>query len=110
MGASPLLRPFVTPKAYSGCRTGQPAGSAPLMQWRLDDESTAASDPGFAGRTASYADDHRRRRSADQARPVEPPQAQGDRKSTRLNSSHSQISYAVFCLKKKKQEHDIMTP
>src|SRR5256886_13504509 len=28
--------------------------------------------------------------------------AQRDRKSTRLNSSHSQISYAVFCLKKKK--------
>src|SRR2546430_5575420 len=35
----------------------------------------------------------------------------GDRKSTRLNSSHSQISYAVFCLKKKKNiekyPHDI---
>src|SRR2546430_10666015 len=29
-----------------------------------------------------------------------------DRKSTRLNSSHSQISYAVFCLKKKKIIHD----
>src|SRR5688572_31473641 len=28
--------------------------------------------------------------------------ADADRKSTRLNSSHSQISYAVFCLKKKK--------
>src|SRR2546427_7595723 len=28
-----------------------------------------------------------------------------DRKSTRLNSSHSQISYAVFCLKKKKKQH-----
>src|SRR5688572_31312516 len=28
-----------------------------------------------------------------------------DRKSTRLNSSHSQISYAVFCLKKKKKNH-----
>src|SRR2546430_12275874 len=28
-----------------------------------------------------------------------------DRKSTRLNSSHSQISYAVFCLKKKKQKN-----
>src|SRR2546430_12463426 len=27
-----------------------------------------------------------------------------DRKSTRLNSSHSQISYAVFCLKKKKKK------
>src|SRR2546430_12164613 len=30
--------------------------------------------------------------------------AVGDRKSTRLNSSHSQISYAVFCLKKKKND------
>src|SRR2546427_6474973 len=29
-----------------------------------------------------------------------------DRKSTRLNSSHSQISYAVFCLKKKKKKTD----
>src|SRR2546430_13440818 len=32
-----------------------------------------------------------------------PPQLGRDRKSTRLNSSHSQISYAVFCLKKKKK-------
>src|SRR2546430_7058690 len=31
-----------------------------------------------------------------------------DRKSTRLNSSHSQISYAVFCLKKKKQGSDFI--
>src|SRR2546430_7338321 len=30
-----------------------------------------------------------------------------DRKSTRLNSSHSQISYAVFCLKKKKQHSTV---
>src|SRR5256886_6788787 len=30
------------------------------------------------------------------------PEGREDRKSTRLNSSHSQISYAVFCLKKKK--------
>src|SRR3989449_4737666 len=29
-----------------------------------------------------------------------------DRKSTRLNSSHGYISYAVFCLKKKKKQHD----
>src|SRR2546430_6613059 len=36
-------------------------------------------------------------RTAPQAELVE------DRKSTRLNSSHSQISYAVFCLKKKKR-------
>src|SRR2546427_8089451 len=31
-----------------------------------------------------------------------------DRKSTRLNSSHSQISYAVFCLKKKNNNHQII--
>src|SRR5438270_3151815 len=33
-----------------------------------------------------------------------------DRKSTRLNSSHSQISYAVFCLKKKKKEKNGNSP
>src|SRR2546430_6211255 len=32
-----------------------------------------------------------------------------DRKSTRLNSSHSQISYAVFCLKKKKNKKSATT-
>src|SRR5258707_5068852 len=44
-----------------------------------------------------------------EARPPAPePQgaAEGlDRKSTRLNSSHANISYAVFCLKKKKHKH-----
>src|SRR5256886_3148452 len=33
--------------------------------------------------------------------------SRADRKSTRLNSSHSQISYAVFCLKKKKSIIDV---
>src|SRR2546422_2815234 len=43
--------------------------------------------------------------------PVAPPvleapaRPRGDRKSTRLNSSHGYISYAVFCLKKKKKKH-----
>src|SRR2546430_5345928 len=47
-------------------------------------------------------------RGADRRPARRPPAAHGpagdtgDRKSTRLNSSHSQISYAVFCLKKKK--------
>src|SRR2546430_10072471 len=36
------------------------------------------------------------------ARTLQPHAGAEDRKSTRLNSSHSQISYAVFCLKKKK--------
>src|SRR2546430_6738053 len=40
-----------------------------------------------------------RSRSCAERRPL--PQPPADRKSTRLNSSHSQISYAVFCLKKK---------
>src|SRR2546427_9571547 len=35
--------------------------------------------------------------------------AEKDRKSTRLNSSHSQISYAVFCLKKKKKKTRVDT-
>src|SRR2546427_7436903 len=35
---------------------------------------------------------------------------EGDRKSTRLNSSHSQISYAVFCLKKKKTNTACVAP
>src|SRR3712207_7563791 len=33
------------------------------------------------------------------------PEAGADRKSTRLNSSHANISYAVFCLKKKKKQY-----
>src|SRR2546430_5981926 len=60
---------------------------------------------------------HRAQRAA-RAVPAQPPPAglrrqrvwrhrgAGDRKSTRLNSSHSQISYAVFCLKKKKEMLD----
>src|SRR2546430_8702731 len=41
------------------------------------------------------------RRGAERCPEEKPAQ---DRKSTRLNSSHSQISYAVFCLKKKKKQ------
>src|SRR5258708_38027271 len=40
---------------------------------------------------------------------VLPNVAKGDRKSTRLNSSHQIISYAVFCLKKKKKSRNIKT-
>src|SRR2546430_11991293 len=39
-------------------------------------------------------------------RAVLPQGREGDRKSTRLNSSHSQNSYAVFCFKKKKRNYD----
>src|SRR3712207_8498737 len=37
----------------------------------------------------------------------DPGEGAGDRKSTRLNSSHANISYAVFCLKKKKNKYRI---
>src|SRR3989442_15362025 len=40
--------------------------------------------------------------TAETPRPPDPPRLPRDRKSTRLNSSHVRISYAVFCLKKKK--------
>src|SRR5437588_6402935 len=40
-------------------------------------------------------------RNAGVGAPSEPAQSRRDRKSTRLNSSHTVISYAVFCLKKK---------
>src|SRR5437588_2119310 len=43
---------------------------------------------------------HNRRRERDSARSA-------DRKSTRLNSSHTVISYAVFCLKKKKEHNQL---
>src|SRR5688572_31276706 len=50
----------------------------------------------------------REREIASQAMDAEPEPVEAiqDRKSTRLNSSHSQISYAVFCLKKKKDTNN----
>src|SRR2546430_7066364 len=48
-------------------------------------------------------DDGRRRKAKDLRHFARHRSAREDRKSTRLNSSHSQISYAVFCLKKKKK-------
>src|SRR5690242_21096170 len=44
------------------------------------------------------------------ALPPEPPFPEVDRKSTRLNSSHMSISYAVFCLKKKTIRHYLTLP
>src|SRR5688572_31383114 len=49
------------------------------------------------------ASEHQERREQER-REEKRVQEHRDRKSTRLNSSHSQISYAVFCLKKKKQK------
>src|SRR2546430_3946774 len=51
----------------------------------------------------------RMRPAAERALQLDPLLADAqDRKSTRLNSSHSQISYAVFCLKKKKKNINVI--
>src|SRR3712207_7467236 len=56
----------------------------PVDQYRCSCEQLVTECPFWRGVSASMA-------------------ARGDRKSTRLNSSHANISYAVFCLKKKKK-------
>src|SRR2546430_6737403 len=67
---------------------------------------SAGADPTEAAPPGTTGAEHQRRRprrgAHDIAADVKP---RRDRKSTRLNSSHSQISYAVFCLKKKKNIH-----
>src|SRR3989475_3425664 len=60
-------------------------------------------EPELYGR-ATLAEIETRTRERAQALGVNVSWTQTDRKSTRLNSSHSQISYAVFCLKKKKKQ------
>src|SRR5947209_13067143 len=62
------------------------------------------------GRHAVVLPDHRGDRERDRGEDVHRGRHDrhqpGDRKSTRLNSSHANISYAVFCLKKKKKDTD----
>src|SRR3712207_7737156 len=60
-----------------------------------------------APRSAPHRDEEEHRREDDleeneEQQQVERDECAEDRKSTRLNSSHANISYAVFCLKKKK--------
>src|SRR6266852_6673461 len=93
------------------------SGQRPLLAARQPSRSKA-------GRNASSEDDGRRRSRcrcanavfiampyshvvnlAPAGRNLRSRQAERDRKSTRLNSSHGSISYAVFCLKKKKNNN-----
>src|SRR2546430_7296095 len=70
--------------------------------------STAAGEPRPTTTAPARRPGRRRRRRATRStrsRHTRP----RDRKSTRLNSSHSQISYAVCCLKKKKQKYTCLT-
>src|SRR3712207_8894805 len=68
-------------------------GEQPRVQARVQRLDAAVHDLGEAGVLLDRADGDAVLR-----------QLAGDRKSTRLNSSHANISYAVFCLKKKKEK------
>src|SRR5258708_8683452 len=78
----------------------------PSPGWRIKDVVSRA-DTWFVVNAARAAS--QRFRTPLTGRDVEseaPSAERPDRKSTRLNSSHQIISYAVFCLKKKKKDHD----
>src|SRR5438105_2742941 len=92
IGSAALLRPddvvgIVTPR--DAVARGVGAGRAPRGRWR--------SAVPVAARSGAFNAPHNGC-------------AAGDRKSTRLNSSHEWISYAVFCLKKKNDNGDAVTP
>src|SRR3712207_8716574 len=84
---------FPTPTLFQSAGTAFPACSAsvgPEGRWHAEPAELAPVLERRGPEVRPVAD-HRR-----------PDRVHGDRKSTRLNSSHANISYAVFCLKKKK--------
>src|SRR2546430_6889116 len=68
----------------------------------ISPDTTASRDEGFAVVDAAFRQRRKTLHAARSSRSASGAEPAQDRKSTRLNSSHSQISYAVFCLKKKK--------
>src|SRR5256886_9011552 len=100
--ATPEIYPLPLPAALPIC--ARPRRSPPAQRGRcgLDLWLSEPGDPGDPTGVPGDGGGRRVSRSAGAA-PPGVPDARGrdrDRKSTRLNSSHSQISYAVFCLKK----------
>src|SRR2546430_9836326 len=98
------IGPSVVSAMKSGAASPSLSDMCPsLMRWCLSSGRGAGLAPG------RNADDvireARRGVEAQHRRGVRDEVGRGDRKSTRLNSSHSQISYAVFCLKKKTTNH-----
>src|SRR2546427_8520167 len=101
-----------SPAAPGDVRKQRVRGVAPVQQ-RLGDEPHCT--PGERVEIARESQHGRQQSPADPARDLQMSRREGeaaepqivpqDRKSTRLNSSHSQISYAVFCLKKKKNKN-----
>src|SRR3712207_8713059 len=69
---------------------------------RAAQEREAGEDAASVGHVAGVEDPPGRDRREEREHVADLPPGRVDRKSTRLNSSHANISYAVFCLKKKK--------
>src|SRR5690606_39908051 len=86
--ALPISTPIVRCSASWASASARPSGSE---RGRTRYSLTAAKAGATNGRMAP-------------AGPFDSPSAAADRKSTRLNSSHVKISYAVFCLKKKNRD------
>src|SRR2546426_1190282 len=85
-------------------RSGEDAARPQLDAQRLHQ----GVDPGLAGAVAGHQRQPAERRQAGDGHEMAAAAAEHpDRKSTRLNSSHLVISYAVFCLKKKKKSNDV---
>src|SRR5256886_9429008 len=112
MGTVTLGMPFDSPSPPDGQPPRSPRPGTNIKGERAIDPSPLSSV--LATRLVvppPWTEERRAEPQADtQPRPVPVPAVPGvpptapDRKSTRLNSSHSQISYAVFCLKKKKKK------
>src|SRR3712207_8264006 len=81
-------------------RSGRKRGEL-LSERRLRDDACRHADIGAVDPFPRGAEQRPRLARHPNCRPVFP-NRELDRKSTRLNSSHANISYAVFCLKKKK--------
>src|SRR3712207_7445192 len=91
MGVLPLDTPLLVDVAHA--RVDERA-----LRMRVEERHATGQEVGVVAVVLVQHRDVRGAGGADAARPV------GDRKSTRLNSSHANISYAVFCLKKKKKQ------
>src|SRR5690625_6773658 len=100
-----FIRNSFTDRSFHGTNSGNNSLSFLPKQFiygKCIRTTTAANHPGSLRVTSGRDPGATHRKST---RHVARARVPSDRKSTRLNSSHVAISYAVFCLKKKQQDH-----
>src|SRR3712207_6877868 len=81
-------------------RSGRPGAPPPWCRTRRRERAGSSQPPAGEVEPCCHSIERERRPCGGN---------RADRKSTRLNSSHANISYAVFCLKKKKKQHNHKT-